>query len=335
MAKRKRLTKKQRRRRKRWIIALLLSVAIFISGYIVGHKEFSFEQVQEKIMATKAKVTQQLDNFQLPKKKINLSSRNEQEELSGIHVFDIEEGQAILLVAKDGTRILIDTGTHEDREKKIISYLDQEVGLGERIDLLIFSSNDLDHIGHGDLVLEYFDVQEVWMNGVDQPTELYAKILDSILDSKIEYNEPKAGDLVPRGAFEIQVLHPEAQNKTGNTAENSFIMRITFDNLSVMVSDLATISQEQAIFDKENALQSDILLLENWGPASSSGEKWLQAVKPNAIVYQKAKGNEDSAEEGIQKLDDQGVSVYKTEEQGTIFLYQDDTGALTVETVND
>lgn len=44
-------------------------------------------------------------------------------------------------------------------------------------------------------MLEYFDVQEVWMNGVDSTSKVYSKLLDALLASDVE-----TGDV-----FEVEI----------------------------------------------------------------------------------------------------------------------------------
>ena len=253
---------------------------------------------------------------------------------SEIHVLDIGQGSSILLIASDGTSVLVDTGRYDDSQKKIISYLDEYIGLGEEIDLLIFTHADADHIGHGDLVLEYFDVQEVWMNGMDHTSQVYENLLDAILASDADYAEPKAGDVIQEGAFEIQVLHPTADSPQSNQNDESLVTRFVFDGISVMNSGDASIPRENDIVERSGNLQSDLLIIGHHGAANSTGEKWLEAVKPKMALYQAGPDNQygHPTPEMIERVEAAGIPLYGTIELGTISIYIDEHGEVNVET---
>lgn len=331
LAKRRRLTKKQRERRNRWILGLFVAFLIFIGGYLTGRRDIDFSQIQATLDEAGQQLRDRVREFDQP------TSGNRQEVAAGtsqIHLFDVGQGSSTLLIASDGTSVLVDTGRYDDGDKKIISYLDQHIGLGEEIDLLIFSHNDSDHIGHGDLVLEYFDVQEVWMNGVDHTTQVYEDLLDTLLASDADYAEPKAGDVVARGAFDIQVLHPPVDSPGKDYNDESLVTRFEFDGISLMTSGDASVHRENEIVERGGRLQSDLLILGHHGAADSTGQPWLDAVRPQMAFYQAGRNNTygHPHADTIERVESAGIPVYGTDELGTISIYIDETGAVDVET---
>lgn len=324
MAKRKRLTKKQKERRNILIYGLLVAVIVFFSGYLAGREDIDFREIQ-------ARLDERLSQFELPTFE---RERTVSEGTSQIHLFDVGQGASTLLIGSDGTSVLIDTGRYDDKEKRIISYLDEHIGLGEKIDLLIFSHNDADHIGHGDLVLEYFDVQEVWMNGMDHTSKVYSNLLDEILASDAEYAEPKAGDYFERGVFYIDVLQPTADSPQKDFNDESIATRIEFDGLSLITSGDASIARENEMVDRNWNLGSDILILGHHGANNSTGENWLKAIRPEMAFYQAGVDNRygHPHPDTLERLADSNIPVYGTDNLGTISLYVDEAGEVTVET---
>lgn len=331
MAKRRRLTKKQRERRNRWMIGLFIAFLMFVGGYLAGRRDVDFSQIQAKLDEAVSQIGEKIRSFEHPSKKTGADIVGG---TSQIHLFDVGQGSSMLFIASDGTSVLVDTGRHDDSGKRIISYLDQYIGLGEEIDLLIFTHNHSDHIGHGDLVLEYFDVQEVWMNGMDQPSQVYANLLDTLLETDVEYAEPKAGERFTRGAFDIQVLHPEVNSPQKDANDESIITRITFDNISVMTSGDASIPRENDVIKRSMNLQADLLILGHHGAKNSSGQQWLEAVHPQMAFYQAGIDNSygHPSPETIERLSEVGIPVYGTDELGTISIYIDEVGEMMVET---
>ncbi len=295
----------------------------------MGYQGLSFGNIQLKFDQTKHKFTGQFIDFELSEKIKEIKSSQNEERTSEVHLFDVGQGSAILLIAKDSSTILIGTGSADDSEKKIISYLDKEIGLDKEIDLLIFPNNNLNQIGHGHLVLDYFDVKEVWLNGASTPNKEYSRLTKTIENlTSIEYKEPKAGETITKEAFEIEVLHPQTENAKQNQEDESLAVRIKFDGLSLITTGDLFIESENKIVDEMANLQSDLLILGNRGSNDSTGEKWIDAVQPQVAVYQAPTDhiNEYPRNETIARLEAAGVAIYGADELGELSIYIDENG---------
>ena len=332
MAKRKRLTKKERARRNKGLLGLFVVMVIFFGGYVVGRRDITLAQIIEKLDEATISIERQMSDFELPKR--NKDDSPVRENTSQIHILDVGQGSSILFISQEGTSILVDTGRFDDSEKRIISYLDSLIGLGGKIDLLIFSHNDADHIGHGDLVLDYYDVQEVWMNGMDSSSKVYANVLDAILKSNAAYAEPKAGEVFNRGDFEIEVLHPTKDSPQKNSNDESIVTRISFDGISFMTSGDASVPRENDIVARTGHIKSDMMMLGHHGAANSTGEKWVQAVRPKLAFYQAGVNNTygHPTADALERVESANIPVYGTDELGTISIYIGEDGEVTVET---
>lgn len=327
---RKKLTKKQRERRNKGILGIIVFLLIFLSGYIVGRRDITLAAIIDRLDEASSNIGKQIPTFDLP----TPTKPAVVEGTSQVHILDVGQGSSILLIAQDGTSILVDTGRFDDSDKRIISYLDSFIGLGGKLDLLMFSHNDADHIGNGHLVLDYYDVQEVWMNGVDSTSEVYSDVLDAILKSNATYAEPKAGEVFTRGDFEIEVLHPTADSPGKNANDESIVSRISFDGMSFMTSGDVSIPRENDIVDRSGSLQADIMMLGHHGAANSTGDNWIQAVKPTLAFYQAGVDNPygHPTTEALERVAAADIPVYGTDKLGTISIYIDEAGEVSVET---
>lgn len=331
MAKRRKLTKKQRERRNRGLLVLLLALLVFLGGYLVGRRDISFTTIRDRLDEATSNLEQRIDNIETPTPSTGpIDTANTSE----IHILDVGQGSSILLIARDGTSVLVDTGRYDDSQKRVISYLDEYIGLGQDLDLLIFSHNDADHIGNGDLVLEYFDVQEVWMNGVDSTSAEYSDLLDALLVSDAAYAEPKAGEVHERGPFTIEVLHPSEDAPQKDANKESLVTRMVFDGISFMTSGDVAIPQENEIVERFGNLKSDMMMMGHHGAADSTGENWLRAVRPELAFYQAGINNPygHPTAEALERVKAAGVPVYGTDELGTISIYIGEDGQVNVET---
>ncbi|MER2063198.1 MAG: ComEC/Rec2 family competence protein [Alkalibacterium sp.] len=243
------------------------------------------------------------------------------EDIAQLHFFDVSQGASVLLEAYDGSTILIDTGRFDRSESEIITYLNEEVGVGGKIDLLIFTHNDADHIGNGDMVLEYFQVEEVWMNGMDHTSQTYSDLLDAMLSADVAYSEPKAGEIAEVGSFTIEVLHPleDKQERTQN--DESIVTRITIGETSFIHSgDVNTNVEERIIKGRTETLKSDIMALGHHGSRTSTSDAWLDAVSPSIAVYQAGVDNQygHPHHETTEKFARRSAALFGTDTHGTI-----------------
>jgi beta-lactamase superfamily II metal-dependent hydrolase len=308
------------------MISTLIASVAFLLGLIFGEGQLVMGDFSGYIEEWTRDIRHWFEGIERP-------SASESTEEAMIHVFDVGQGSAMLLQA-DGTNILIDTGRFDDSSKRILHYLDREIGTGGTIDLLIFTHNDADHIGHGELVLEYYSVEEVWMNGMDHTTATYTRVLDAMLDADVEYLEPKAGYEKEVGPFWIEVFHPLEDEVMYNQNEESIVTRFTVNDLSFMNTGDVSYDVEDRIINDFAHLTSEIMVVGHHGSRYSTGRNWIEALDPEIAIYQAAEENMygHPHEEVELRLNDVDVPLYGTAEHGTITIIIDAEGEYVVET---
>lgn len=323
---RKRNTSKVKKSHSMLKTTLLISVA-FLLGMAVERSPVSIDDVRTQIEEIHRAIRQWGNK--------NVSSGKSSEQSGEILFFDVGQGAATLLKSEDGSTILIDTGRYNDSSNRIIHYLNEEIGVGGNIDLLIFTHNDADHIGNGDLVLEYFQVDEVWMNGMDSASQVYADVLDVILESTAVYVEPKRGHREVVGDFTIDVLHPVKDETQSNQNDESITTRISLGHMTLMQSgDISTSIENSIVESNYNSISSEILLLGHHGSNTSTSNEWIEAVNPQIAVYQASANNSygHPHQEVLERLEAYGIPAYGTDKDGTIRVLVDKEGELTIAT---
>ncbi|MDT2010507.1 ComEC/Rec2 family competence protein [Carnobacterium divergens] len=330
--KNKKLTKKQRFQLKASFVLLAMILCIMI-GVVIGRNTDPNASLVDKVVQLPNELKEMIlketeyQPVEVPKKESTISNEN-----AIFRFLDIGQGDATLIQASDGTTILIDTGRYDDKEKRIIDYLNQYVGTGGKIDLLIFTHNDSDHIGNGDLVLKYFDVKEVWMNGHDATTKVYEKLLDAIAEKDTAYFEPKAGLTKAIGPFELEVFNPTDEAKS-NQNDDSIITRVTIGEFSGMFPGDAAKRVEKQLLANGKSLSSTLLHIGHHGSKESSSTDWLAAVNPKVAIYSAGLNNtyHHPNIEAMERINALGIPVYGTDINGTITVSVAKDGSYTVE----
>ncbi|MGY0400987.1 ComEC/Rec2 family competence protein [Carnobacterium jeotgali] len=324
--KKKKMTKKQKEQRTKWIFTGIVLLIVFFMGLFLGENKQTGLTLNERIESFKEEL---VAIFNPEKEEVDQTKNQE----TTIRFLDAGQGSATLIQAEDGTTILIDSGRYEDKDKKIIQQLDQYVGTGGTIDLLIFTHNDSDHIGYGDLIINYYDVKEVWMNGNDATSKIYERVLDAVDESNAIYSEPKAGENKQVGPFQIEVLSPNEQSDDDQN-DDSIITKITVNQVSGLFSGDASQSIEKAIVEARMDVTADFILMGHHGSDTSTSQEWIQASQPEFAIFSAGKNNSygHPGEEAINRLREQSIPVYGTIENGTITVIIHEDGTYSIQT---
>lgn len=252
-----------------------------------------------------------------------------------IHYIDVGQADATLLQIKQDDELitmLIDTG--DWNRSDVVDYLQKENI--EDIDLIVITHPHADHIGQLAPIIETFHVGEVWMNGELSNSQVFARALQAIEDSGVDYYEPVAGETFDIGDVTVEIVHPGDLNL--NTNDNSISMRMQYHDVSFLFTGDAEKAGEEAMLSSGANLQADILHLGHHGSNTSSTDRFLEAVNAETGIYsagvENAYGHPDV--EIIERVKNRKMDVYGTDVDGTIVLETDgNTYQIMTEKKND
>lgn len=239
------------------------------------------------------------------------------------HMLDVGQGQSVLVEA-DGHYMLIDGGGRSS-SSFVVSYLQQQ-GV-EKLDYIVASHYDEDHISGIVGALHAFECEKILAPDYYADTEIYASYLTAAEASGAEIIYPQQGETYALGDAVITVVGPASYE---NTLENdrSVAVRITYGITSYLICGDAQAQEEEDILNSGLELASDVYVVNHHGSAESSGLYFLNQIQP---IYALISCSADNAyghpsAETMQRLDNEGVSLYRTDRQGTVTAYSDGTG---------
>ncbi|MER1959225.1 MAG: S-layer homology domain-containing protein [Solibacillus sp.] len=203
-----------------------------------------------------------------------------------VHFLDVGQGDSIFIQAPNGKTMLIDASTKEYGDT-VIAYLKaQNV---KRLDYVVATHPDADHIGGLTAVMKAFEVGEFINSGKDHTTVTYESLLETVLAKNIRYTEPIAGDLIALdSALKVQVLAVDAKNTENNDA--SIVLKLTYNGVSFLLTGDVSSKIEQQLMQKYD-VSATILKTGHHGSSTSSALSFLQKVKPQAIILSYGAGN--------------------------------------------
>ena len=247
------------------------------------------------------------------------------------HFIDVGQGDAILITTSSGN-MLVDT-SESAAEEQLGEYL--KAADVKTLKYLVLTHLDADHIGNATYVIENFKVDTVVLGLDCVATTKMAKELMETIDAKdISVMQVKMGDSFTLGSLQNTVIAPVEDYSDAN--ENSIVIKATYGSTSVMLTGDAEKKSESDMLKKwsADALKSDILKIGHHGSDSSTTDAFLNAVSPEIAVISCGEDNkfDHPKPEILEKLENKGVVIYRTDIDGSIIFKSDGNQITLVET---
>ncbi len=242
-----------------------------------------------------------------------------------IHFLDVGQADCILLMSEDEV-MLVDTGDlDDDYTNKIINYL-KDLGI-DTINYLILTHPDSDHIGGAPEIITEFKVEKCIMPDFVKTTKIFESTLDALEAKEVEVLLPTPNDTFKVGEASCKVLAPLDDYKDCN--DESVVIRVDFGSRSVLLTGDAEKESEADIVSTYSAsdLKVDVLKSGHHGSRTSSSVELLGMADPDYAVISCGEGNSygHPHEEVIERYEERGITVYRTDKSGTIVLTTDGT----------
>ncbi len=235
-----------------------------------------------------------------------------------VHFIDVGQADSIYIQAPDHYDILIDGGNNEDGST-VIDYL-QNQGVDD-IELMVATHPHEDHIGGLDNVVKAFDVEEVIDSGEKGTTQTYTDYWKAVKEEKTKYLEDSDITFDLGNGINFYII--ETGDGYDNVNDDSVVTKLDYKNIEFLFTGDMESDVESQILGKD--IQADILKVGHHGSNSSSSEAFLKKINPKVAVISVGKDNiyGHPHPETLTRLSNMGVSIYRTDINGTIVISTD------------
>ena len=247
-----------------------------------------------------------------------------------VYYLDVGQGDSALVrIPGEGDyfNLLIDTGEYQYADG-LTDYLQ---GLDvERIDALVCSHPHTDHMGCMARIIQRFDIGGVYMPRLPEDkapaTTAYEKLLDAAAGKNLTVSalHEDAAIESPAGS-RIQVMAPRVDADWDGANNYSAVLRLVYGETSFLFTGDAEEDSEEVILNDGYLLDSDVLKCGHHGSSSSTSQLFLDEVSPRWAVISCGEGNRygHPHRETLAALADRDVTVYRTDQDGTILAESD------------
>ncbi len=245
-----------------------------------------------------------------------------------VEFLDAGQGDAIL-VRSAGATMLVDTGPPEGA--RLVESL-RTRGV-ERIDALVLTHADADHIGGADRLLEELDVKQVLVGGSLADTETWKAVATEVAWRKTPVSTVRRGARMEFGdGVTVDVLHPTAEfTREGDDRNDaSVVLRVAKGEVSFLLTgDAEFDAEESMVFGVDpELLDCTVLKAGHHGSAGSTGAAFLAATSPAHVVFSCGRENRygHPAAAVVERAKNAGATVRRTDRQGAVMFETDGRG---------
>ena len=241
---------------------------------------------------------------------------------------DVGQGDATLVSTPGGRHVLIDAGLRspyvDEGERTIRPHLER-FGIG-RLDALVLTHADADHVGGARAVLQSVEVGRLVVNGQDGTTDLWADVLHLADSLGVPVQAVSTGDtLAVDPAVRLRVLGPSGPMESPNDA--SVVVFLEHGATRWLLTGDAEVEGEAALVARFGArLAADVVKVGHHGSRTSSTPAFVRAVGgPSFAVVSVARRNRYGLpdEEPLERWESTGADVLQTSTEGAVWLRSD------------
>lgn len=203
-----------------------------------------------------------------------------------ITFFDVGQGDAVLIEDNFNNQILIDGGNGRQIIEKLETYLPF---YDKKIEAVILTHPDFDHLGGILRVLEIYQVERFIHSGLKKEAKSYQNLIKMLEEDEIPTILAQQGLALkfPNGA-RLQILYPEINMthlkiEDGHN-EHSIISKLIFDRFEALFLGDAGRRLEARLLRSGINLEADLIKIAHHGSRYSSHPLLLGRANPKAAV---------------------------------------------------
>ena len=208
-----------------------------------------------------------------------------------------------------------------------------------QVDYAVVSHGDQDHVSglkellEGGKGIRVRHVALPW-SGRESGDEAYIELEELAREHGALVVWMKRGDKIRGRDLEIRCLYPGPEDhadRTGDRNEHSLLLLVTYGQAGILLTGDMSAKGEERWLRREEDLAVQILKAAHHGSGYSTGEAFLERVRPELAIISCGEGNRygHPSPETLKRLEDVGIGWVLTQDMGAVTV-KTDGGEMTV-----
>jgi len=246
-----------------------------------------------------------------------------------VTMFDVGQGDATLIELPDSSRVLVDAGgtpfgnSTFDVGSRVLAPALWARGI-RRLDTLVITHGDPDHIGGAAAVIGDFAPAQLWEGVPVLRHWPLQNILRDASDAGVHLARRYAGDAWQAGAARVRVLHPPAPDWERPRVRNddSIVLEIVYGDIAVLLLGDVGAAVERALLPQLTPARHRVLKVGHHGSRTSTSQELLDHWRPQIAVISCGRANTfgHPAPEVLRRLASIGARIYRTDRDGQVTI---------------
>jgi competence protein ComEC len=244
-----------------------------------------------------------------------------------VHFLDVGQGDAAALRTPHGRWIVIDGGPRipgDDAGRRVVVPFLRRQGV-DRLAVVVATHGDADHLGGLPAVVDAFDPEVVLEPGEPLGRPLYLEFLATVESSGARWHAARAGDRIELDGVVLQVLSPDSVwlRLPIDVNEHGVVLLVTYDDERLLFQADAGLPVEAYLAGRVGRVE--LLKVGHHGSRSATSDAWLDELAPREAVISVGRRNRygHPTAEVLGRLAQHGITVFRTDERGTITFSTD------------
>jgi competence protein ComEC len=241
---------------------------------------------------------------------------------------DVGQGDSILLRFPRGAAMLVDAGgiagsSGFDIGDRVVAPVLREQGI-RRLDFLVLTHGDPDHIGGAAAIVNEFRPHEVWEGIPVPPFAPLAKLRAQAQEMRGRWRNVYRGDHLSIEGVDVEARHPAPAEWERQKVRNddSIVLGVRWRDVYVLLTGDIGREVENIQGDDGQPAPLRVLKAPHHGSLTSSSPEFLQAIAPQIAVFSAGRSNHfgHPAPAVLQRYRDVAAAIFRTDQDGAVML---------------
>lgn len=247
-------------------------------------------------------------------------------------MIDVGQGDAIAIRTPGGRWLLVDAGPPQGgfgtaagagearpdpRAHPVVRALRRR-GV-RRLEALILTHPDLDHIGGAQAVISSLRVERVIDPAFPAPKAAYAEVLAKAAERGVPWSAARAGQEFDVDGVTFRVLYPtDSVTNPDEANEWSVVILVSWRGFNALLTGDAYVDVERSLMDEIGDI--DVLKVGHHGSDTSTDSTFLAETRPEVALISVGRRNRygHPSPDVLRRLMGMGAEVHRTDREGTI-----------------
>ena len=242
-----------------------------------------------------------------------------------ITFLDVEQGDSAVLTWPNNYVMVIDGGQNNEYknygESVLVPYI-RQLGIN-RINALVVSHSDNDHIGGLLTVAEQFKIDTLYISpqAYYKGNDFTIRIVDICLKNGTLIEHLAENDMIKIAANSYIEVYSPIDTITEDNNNTSIVLRVVYGKTSVLFTgDIEKETELRLTTKYKSLLQSQILKVPHHGSKSSSTQEFLEQVAPEIAVCSLGRNNRfgHPHKSIVERYSEKQIDFWRTDKNGAI-----------------